>query len=108
MKYLLMHNLEKETKENILKSYLKEEYQIVYKDEENIIVKKDKEKIIDEDIYIKITVNTIKRNQLINKSKGKIIDITEAFKYAKTKKQYDKLKNKFDWYIKNIITKELL
>ena len=108
MKYLLIHNLEENIKEKTLKSFIKEEYQIIYEDKNNTIIKKDKEKIIDEDTYIKITISILKRNELINKSKGKIIDITEAFEYAKTKKEYDKFNNKFDWYIRNIITKEII
>lgn len=108
MKYLLIHNLEEKIKEKTLKSYLKEGYQIIYEDENNTIIKDNKEKIIDEDTYIKITINILNRNELINNSKGKIINITEAFKYAKTKKEYNKLKNKFDWYIRNIITKEII
>ena len=108
MKYLLMHNLEENIKEKSLNSYLKEGYQIIYEDKNNTIIKKDKEKIIDEDKYIKITLSILKRKELINKSKGKIIDITEAFKYAKTKKEYDKFNNKFDWYIRNIIIKEII
>lgn len=108
MKYLLIHNLEENIKEKALNSYLKEDYQIIYEDKNNIIIKKGKEKIIDEEVYIKITISTLKRKELINKSKGKIIDITEAFKYAKTKKEYDKFNNKFDWYIRNIITKEII
>lgn len=108
MKYLLMHNLEEKIKEKTLNSYLNEEYKIIYEDKQNIIITNDKEKIIDEEIYIKITLNIIKRNELINKSKGLIIDITKAFEYAKTKKEYDKFKNKFDWHIRNIITKEII
>ena len=108
MKYMLIHNLEEKTKEKTLKSFMKEEYQIVYEDEKNIIIKKGKEKIIDEETYIKITISILKRNEIIKNSKGKIIDITEAFEYAKTKKEYDKFKNKFDWYIRNIITKEII
>ena len=108
MKYLLVHNLEEKIKEKTLNSYLKEGYQIIYEDKQNIIIKKDKERIIDEDTYIKITISTLKRNELINKSKGLIIDITKAFEYVKTKKEYDKFNNKFDWYIRNIITKEII
>ena len=108
MKYLLLHNLEKNINENTLNSYLKEGYKIIYEDENNTIITNDKEKIIDEEVYIKITLSTLKRNELINKSKGKIIDITEAFEYAKTKKEYDKFNNEFDWYIRNIITKEII
>ncbi|MBR3229482.1 MAG: hypothetical protein IKF91_01490 [Bacilli bacterium] len=108
MKYILIHNLEENIKEKTLKSFIKEEYQIIYEDEKNIIIKKNKEKIIDEDIYIKITLSIIKRNEIIKNSKGKIIDITEAFEYAKTKEKYNKFNNKFDWYIRNIITKEII
>lgn len=108
MKYLLMHNLEENIKDNTLNSYLKEEYQIMYEDKNNIIITNDKEKIIDEDTYIKITISTLKKYELINKSKGLIIDITKAFEYAKTKKEYDKFNNKFDWHIRNIIIKEII
>ena len=108
MKYMLIHNLEEKTKEKTLNGFIKEGYQIIYEDEKNIIIKKNKEKIPDESVYIKIIVSILKRNELIKNSKGKIIDITEAFEYAKTKKEYDKFKNKFDWYIRNIITKEII
>lgn len=108
MKYILIHNLEENVKAKTLKKYIEEDYKIIYEDKQNTIITNDKEKIIDEDTYIKITISTLKRNELINKSKGKIIDITEAFKYAKTKKEYDKFNNKFDWYIRNIITKEII
>ena len=108
MKYMLIHNLEEKTKEKALNGFIKEAYQVVYEDEKNIIIKKNKEIIIDESVYIKIIVSILKRNELISKSKGKIIDITEAFEYAKTKKEYNKFNNRFDWYIRNIITKEIM
>ena len=108
MKYILIHNLEENIKEKTLKSFIKEGFQTIYEDEKNTIIKRDKEKIIDESTYIKITISVLKRNEIIKNSKGKIIDITEAFEYDKTKKEYDKFKNKFDWYIRNIITKEII
>lgn len=108
MNYTLLHNLENNIKEQLIKRYIDDGYQIIYKDEDNIIIKKGNTEIIDEEKYIKITLSTLKRSSLIKKSNGKIIDLTQAFKYAQEKGKYNMFNNKFDWYIRNIITKELL
>lgn len=91
-----------------MNNYINDGYQIVYKDQENIIIKKGNIRLIDEEKYIKITLSIIKRNNLIKKSNGKIIDLTKAFEYAQENGKYNMFNNKFDWYIRNIITKELI
>ena len=70
-------------------------------------VKKDSNNLLDEEIYIKILYSFLKRNSAIKEHKGKIIDLTKAFEYAYKKGKYNKFDNKFDWYIRNIIIKEL-
>ena len=107
MKYLLLHNLENNIKDKLISNYIKDNYQIIYKDENNIILKNYKDKLLDEEKYIKIVISVLKRNNLINTSNSKIIDLTKAFEYAKEKGKYNIFNNKFDWYIRNIIIKEL-
>ena len=108
MKYILMHNLDDIVKEKTLKSYLNEGYNIIYEDKENTIIKNFREQIEDEETYIKITISHIKKTTILDKARGKIIDITKAFEYAKKKGKYNLLNNKFDWHIRNIIIKETL
>ena len=108
LNYILLHNLENNIKEQLIKNYRNDGYQVIFEDQDNIIIKKGNHKLIDEDKYIKITLSTIKRNRLIKKSNGKIIDLTEAFEYAQEKGKYNMFHNKFDWYIRNIITKETI
>ena len=108
MNYTLLHNLERNVKEQLINNYINDGYQIIYKDQDNIIIKKGNTKLIDEDKYIKITLSILKRSSLIKKSHGIIIDLTKAFEYAKEKGEYNKFHNKFDWYVRNIIIKELI
>lgn len=107
LNYLLLHNIESNMKDKLLKNYEKEGYRVIYEDENNILITNNNSKLIDEDKYIKITISKIKRSNLINKSNGKVIDLTKAFEYAKEKGKYNLFNNKFDWYIRNIIIKEL-
>ena len=100
-----MHSLEKNYQKNTLNSFLKEGYEIIYHENSDIIIRK--EKIIDEETYIKITISILNKNNIIKKSKSKIVDLTKAFEYAKAKGKYNKLNNKFDWYIRNIIVNML-
>ena len=108
MNYTLLHNLEKNVKNQLIKKYINDGYQIIYKDQDNIIVRKGNIKIIDEEKYINIALSILKRNSLINKANGKVIDLTKAFEYAQEKGKYNMFNNKFDWYVRNIIIKELI
>ena len=107
LNYILFHNLENNIEKQLIKKYTNNGYQIIYKEKDNIIIKKENMKIMDEEIYIKITLSILKRNHLIKESTGKIIDLTKAFDYAQKKGKYNMLDNKFEWYIRNIIMKEL-
>ena len=106
MQYLLLYNIEKLSKKIILKDYIDKGFEIVSNEEDFILLKKNSSKIIDEDIYVKILYSYLKRSEFKKEIKGKIIDITNAFQYAKSKNGYNKFDNKFDWYIKNIIIKQ--
>ena len=107
MKYLLLYNIDKLSKNIFLKGYIDEGYEVVKDEEENILIKNNSNSIIDEDTYVKILYSFLKRNSAIKEIKGKIIDLTEAFEYANKKGKYNKFNNKFDWYIRNIIIREL-
>lgn len=107
MNYTLLHNLESNVKEQLIKKYINDGYQIIYKDQDNIIIKKGNIKLLDEEKYIKIVLSTLKRSSFIKRSSGKIIDLTKAFEYAQEKGKYSMFNNKFDWYIRNIMMKEL-
>ncbi len=107
MKYLLLHNLDILSKNKILQGYLTEGYHILSENDDNILLKLGEEEIEDEDTYVKLTFSLIKRNTMIQESIGKVIDLTEAFLYAKKKGKYDGFNNKFDWYIRNTILKEI-
>lgn len=108
MNYTLLHNLENNIKEQLMKKYINDGYQIIYQDQDNIIIKKGNIELLDEEKYIKITLSTLKRSSLIKKSNGKIINLTKAFEYAQKIGKYNMFNNKFEWYIRNIIIKELI
>lgn len=108
MNYILLHNLENNAKEKLIKNYRNDGYQIIYKDLNNVIIKKGNIKLLDEEKYIKITLSILKRSSLIKQSKGKIIDLTKVFEYAQEKGKYSMFHNKFDWYVRNLIMKELI
>lgn len=108
MKYILLHNIEQLTKEKILEGYLKKGFHVQFENENDILLKYGDKQIIDEDTYIKITIQFLKRNSMILESQGKIIDLTEAFEYAYSKNGYEMIGNRFDWYLRNIILKEIL
>lgn len=107
MKYILFYNIDELSKNIFLKSYIDDGYKILEEKEGNILIKKDSNNLLDEEIYIKILYSFLKRNSAIKEHKGKIIDLTKAFEYAYRKGKYNKFDNKFDWYIRNIIIKEL-
>ena len=79
MSYLLLHNLEEYTYNNILESYKKDGYIILYKEKKDTLIKKSDLIIKDEDIYIKVLFSQLNKNKLINESKGLVIDITKHF-----------------------------
>ncbi|MBR6948834.1 MAG: hypothetical protein IKH54_01445 [Bacilli bacterium] len=108
MKYLLLYNVDGLSKGIFLKSYLDDGFEIVFDLNNYILIKKDSNNIIDEDIYVKIVYSFLNSSSIIKNSKGKIIDLTSAFKYAESKNGYNKLDNKFDWYIRNTIIKEII
>ena len=108
MKYLLLFNMDKLSNKVFLKSYLDDGFEIVFDTDNSILIKKNNNRIIDEDIYIKILSSYLNRKKLNSDIKGKIIDLTDAFKYAESKKGYDKFDNRFDWYIRNTIVKEII
>lgn len=108
LNYILFHNLEKNVKEQLIKNYLQDGYQILYQDDNDIILKKGDREILDEETYIQITVSVLKRNRFIKTASGKIVDLSKAFIYAKEKGKYDFLHNHFDWTIRNILLKEFL
>ena len=107
MKYLLLYNIEPLSKNVLLNSYMKDGFEVIFKTSDYILIKNKNTSIKDEDIYIKILNSYLKRSIITKKLKGKIIDLSSAFKYAKTKDGFNKFDNRFDWYIRNIITKEL-
>ena len=102
--YLLLYNIEPITKEELLNSYKKEGYIIAHEIDNNILIKNVKENIIDEETYIKILFSYLKKFRI---NKGKVIDFSKAFEYASKKGKYKIFGNKFDWYIRNEITKNL-
>ena len=73
-----------------------------------MLIRKNSPVIIEEEIYIKILYSYIKRSEIIKSCTGKILDVTKAFQYASSKNGYNKFDNKFEWYIRNIITKEII
>ncbi len=108
MKYLLFYNIDELSKKILLKSYLDDGYIIASDIDNNVLVKKNSNTIPDEDIYIRILFSYIKRSEIIKECKGKILDFTAAFKYANSKNGFNKFDNRFEWYIRNIITKEII
>ena len=108
MKFLLIYNMDRLSKDILLKSYLDDGFEIVLDTDNYILIKKNSNIIIDEEIYLKILNSYLKRNKLKEDIKGKIIDLTDAFLYAESKKGYDKFDNKFDWYIRNTLIKEII
>ena len=102
--YLLLYDIEPITKEELLKSYEKEGYIIAYEEDNSILIKNIKEDIIDEETYIKILFSYLKKSRI---TKGKIIDFSKAFEYASKKGKYKIFGNKFDWYIRNEMTKNI-
>ena len=107
MKYLLLHNMDEISKNIFLKSYIDDGFKITSVFDNSILIKKDAKSIIDEDIYIKVLRSYLKRSEVSKKCTGKIIDLTDAFKYASSKNGFDKFDNRFEWYIKNRIMMEI-
>ena len=107
MKYILLLNIDALSKNIFLNSYINDGYEIVFDTNNNILLRKNSNSIKDEETYIKILTSYLKRSEQINTTKRKIIDLTKAFEYAQKKNGYNKFDNKFDWYIRNIIIKEL-
>ena len=108
MKYILLYNIDKLSEKILLKSYLDDGYEIASKTSNHILLKKSNTSIDDEETYIKILNSYLKRSEYKSTVKGKVIDVTNAFMYAASKGTYNKLNNKFDWYIKNAIIKEII
>ena len=108
MSYLLLHNLEEYTYNNILESYEKDGYIILHKDNKNTLIKKSDLIIKDEDIYIKVLFSHLNKNKMIIDSKGLVIDITNAFFHAYKKNGFDKFDNIFIWYIRNILIRNVI
>lgn len=104
--YILLYNFEKLTKEELLKSYKKDGFTIAYEKDNNVLIKNATEQIIDEETYIKIVFSYIKKIKAKNNN-GKVVDLSKAFEYAKKKGKYKIIGNKFDWYVRNEITKNL-
>jgi hypothetical protein len=108
MKYLLLYKIDQLSKNVLVKSYQDDGFEIISDIDNNILLRKNSIPIIDEDIYIKIINSYLKRSEMFKKIRGKIIDITNAFKYASSKNGYNKFDNKFEWYIKNIMINEII
>ncbi len=108
MKYILLYNIDELSKNVFLKSYLEDGFEIVSETNHTILIKKNSNSIKEEETYIEILNSYLKRSGMIKDKKGKIIDLTNAFQYAESKNGYDKFDNKFEWYIRNTIIKELL
>ncbi len=108
MKYILLYNIDQLSKNVLVKSYLEDGFEIISDIDNNILLRKNSIPIADEDIYIKIFNSYLKRSEMFKEIKGKIIDITDAFKYASTKNEYNKFDNNFEWYIRNIMIKEII
>ena len=108
MSYLLLHNLEEYTYNNMLESYKKDGYIILYKENKDTLIKKSDLIIKDEDIYIKVLFSHLNKNKMIIDSKGLVIDITKAFLHAYKKNGFDKFDNIFIWYIRNILIKNVI
>lgn len=107
MKYILLHDIDDLSKNIIIKSYLDDDFIIISENDKDILLKKNTNEIIDEDIYIKILYSYLKRSGITKNSKGKIIDLSDAFIYASSKDHFDKFDNKFEWYVRNIINREI-
>ncbi len=107
MKYILLYKIDELSKKMILKSYIDDGFEIISDVDNIILLKKNSIPIKDEETYIKILYSYIKRSEITKEVKGKIIDLTNAFEYASKKNGYNKFDNKFEWYIKNTIVKEI-
>ena len=107
MKYILLYNIDELSRKTLLKSYLNDGYVILEEKDNIVLIKKDSNNIIDEDIYIKVLFSYLKKITITKKGSGKVIDITKAFKYAYSKNGFDRFDNRFEWYIRNIIIREL-
>ena len=108
MKYLLLYKLDDMLKEKILDGYLKDGFIISYEIDNIILIKKSDININDEDIYIKVLFSFINRSRALLNNKSFVSDLTDAFNYASKKEEVSKFDNKFEWYIRNIITRECL
>ena len=108
MKYLLLYKLDDMLKEKILDGYLKDGFIISYEIDNIILIKKSDITIKDEDIYIKVLFSFINRSRALLNNKSFVSDLTDAFNYASKKEEFSKFDNKFEWYIRNIITRECI
>ena len=108
MKYLLLYKLDEMLKENLLNGYLKDGFNILYEKDNVILIKKSDINIIDEDIYVKVLFSFLNRSKVMLKNKSFVSDLTDAFIYVSKKEGFSKFDNKFEWYIRNIITKEIV
>ena len=108
MKYLLLYKLDDMLKEKILDGYLNDGFIISYEIDNIILIKKSDITINDEDIYIKVLFSFINRSKALLNNKSFVSDLTDAFNYASKKEEFSKFDNKFEWYIRNIITRDIL
>ena len=108
MKYLLLYNLDEMLKEKILSGYLKDGFTIIYENDNVVLIKKSDINIHDEDIYIKVLFSFLNRSKVMLKNKSFVSDLTDAFIYVSKKEGFSKFDNKFEWYIRNIITRDII
>ena len=95
-------------KENLLNGYLKDGFNTLYEKDNVILIKKSDINIIDEDIYVKVLFSFLNRSKVMLNNKSFVSDLTDAFIYVSKKEGFSKFDNKFEWYIRNIITRECL
>ena len=95
-------------KEKILSGYLKDGFTIIYENDNVVLIKKSDINIHDEDIYIKVLFSFLNRSKVMLKNKSFVSDLTDAFTYVSKKEGFSKFDNKFEWYIRNIITRDII
>lgn len=108
MKYLLLFKLDEMLKEKILDGYLKDGLIISCEKDNIILIKKSDIAVNDEDIYIKVLFSFINRSRALLNNKSFVSDLTDAFNYASKKEGFSKFDNKFEWYIRNIIIRDII
>ena len=108
MKVILIHNLDILTKEQIINNYKNNGYKEIWKNDENNLFMKDEVKINDLEIYLKVLERFLNNNSMVKYSKGRIIDLTQAFLYASKKEKFNKFDNRYIWYLRNSMLNEIL